>query len=138
MYPEIRMCALAFLLTLMTGGTAWAEDENTARLEERIAQVKEHLDLSEEQVEQITPILKSALEAQKELLEDTDIARDGRRERDWKNVRQARQMRDRTNEIRENTRKELAAVLTEEQLEKYDEMQEERKAAMRERARDRR
>ena len=103
--------------------------------QERLAEIRERLDLSDEQAELAEPILRQGLEAQAAVLEKHGIGADGR-DRGRPSLREARKLRKVRGEldkVRESTRSELAAVLTDEQIEELAQIQEEGRQAFRER-----
>lgn len=135
---------IALALTLADGSTvAFQErqlgEEQIEQIRARIQETRERLNLTDEQIEQVTPILRAGFEAQMEVLEQHGIDignRSGGRNR--LRLRQLRQLGRDLDAARERTVEELGAVLSEEQIEVYKEIQEERRQAMRERLRGRR
>ena len=135
---------IALALTLAGGSTvAFQErqlgEEQIEQIRARIQETRERLNLTDEQIEQVTPILRAGFEAQMEVLEQHGIDignRSGGRNR--LRLRQLRRLGRDLDAARERTAAELGAVLSEEQIEVYKEIQEERRQAMRERLRGRR
>ncbi|KAA3611289.1 MAG: hypothetical protein D8M58_15075 [Calditrichaeota bacterium] len=86
-------------------------------LEDQIKNLKENLELTDEQVEKIKPILEKQREQMQEMRDNFDGERS--------------EMREAMTEIREETDKKINEVLTDEQKEKYQEIQEERRSRRR-------
>ena len=134
------LAALAALPTTMAAQDPPMEVDE-ARLEEfaeRLAEVRERLALTDEQIEEMEPILAAGLEKRLKILEEhgIDISdRSGERERP--NLRQLRRLGRALEESREETTQQLAGILSEEQLEEFKKVQEEWAAALRERVRGR-
>ena len=118
------------------------EESRTEQLEElrqRLEEARTRLDLTDEQVEQVKPILRAGSEAVLGVLQEHGIDlqdRSGGANR--LRFRQLRRLQRDLNAVREQTLEDLDAVLTDEQLEIYKEIQEENRQAMRERLRQRR
>lgn len=97
------------------------------------------LNLTDEQVDQVRPILRAGFGAMLEVLEEHGIdignrSGSGRRLR----FRQLRRLQRDLNAVGQQTIENLGAVLNDEQIEIYKEIQEENQEAMRERLRRRR
>ena len=115
-----------------------ADPDRVAELEGRIEQAKQRLNLTDEQIAQIGPILKSSFEATLQVLENHGVefnreAAQGPRER--LSFREMKAIRMDLQAVREETVAEMADVLTGQQMEEYLEIQEERRADLRERIR---
>ena len=123
--------------------TALGQDAGRAeRLEafqQRLEEARTRLDLTDEQVEQVRPILRTGFEALLDVLQEHGIdlqAGSGGAGR-LGFLRLRRVQRD-LNAAREQTLEDLDDVLTDEQIETYREIQEENRQAMRARLRQRR
>ena len=140
MYSKARRCGLAALLALAFGAAQGlqADEDRLEQFEERIAQTQERLGLTDEQIEEIAPILESGFEAQAAVLEDMGIDLDDRGRGPRVSLRDLRRLRSELQAIRENTREQLAEVLTAEQMEEFRQIQEEGRAELNERIRARR
>ena len=134
--PLTLACALGAVASL----PALAQEaDRAAQLEERIAETRERMNLSDEQVEQITPIMETHLEAMAAVLDDHGIdfqKRSGERKR--LKFRQMRALRKDLDAVRADTAEKLSGILTGEQMEEYEKIREERKAELRARIRERR
>ena len=132
-------------LTLIAGNASPAAaqdaDREAQRAEflERLEEVRSRLDLTDEQVEQVTPILRASFEALREVLQKHGIdPRGGSRGAGRLGLRGLRNLQRDVAPVREQVLEDLGEVLTDEQLEIYKEIQEENRQAMRQRLRERR
>lgn len=138
--------AAVVLCTAPAGGnpaTALGQDAGRAeRLEafqQRLEEARTRLDLTDGQVEQVRPILRTEFEALLDVLQEYGIDLQDRSGGAGRLgfLRLRRLQRD-VNALREQTLEDFDQVLTDEQLETYKEIQEENRQAMRERLRRRR
>ena len=138
-------CAALVLTVAVIGGSPAAafqdrelSDEQIAQIRERMQETRERLNLTDAQIEQVTPILRAGFEAQMEVLEKHGVDfRNPAGERSRLRLRQLRRLRGDLEEVRERTVEQLSDVLSEEQIEVYKEIQEERRQANSERIRER-
>ena len=139
-------CRLA-ILTLAVGvsnvSMAFGQDaDRQARLGEfveRLEETRSRLDLTDEQVEQIRPILRSSFEAQARVLRKHGIDLERRSGKDRRlGLRQLRQLGRDLDAVRKQTLEKLSGKLTNTQIEEYGKIQQERRQAMRKRLRQRR
>ena len=119
--------------------TAGQEEEQAEALQQRLEETRARLNLTDEQVDQVRPILRAGFEAMLEVFEEHGIdpanpSGSGRRLR----LRQLRRLQQDLNALGERTLEELGAVLNDEQIEGYKEIQKENREAIRERLRGRR
>ena len=120
-------------------GQEEAQTEQSEELRRRLEEARTRLDLTDEQVERVNPILRAGFEALQGVLQEHGVdLRDGAGGLNGLGFRQLRRLQRDLNAAREQTLEDLDAVLTDEQLETYQEMQEENQQAMRERLRQRR
>jgi hypothetical protein len=114
----------------------WADSDREARVEERLAEAKVRLDLNEEQLEQVKPIMQAAIEAQRSILAryGIDLEAEGGPETRL-GRREARKLRKDLAEVRTRTLEQLDDILTDEQLDEFRKMQEERRQGMKKRIR---
>ncbi len=113
--------------------------EQTELLGQRLEEVRTRLNLTDEQVEQVRPILKAGFDAMLEVLQEHGInLRDRPASTGRLGFLQLRQLRRDLDGVRAQTIKDLDDMLTDAQLEVYKEIQEENRQAMRERLRQRR
>ena len=132
------------VLTLLVGTVAtpasWAEVDRVAQFEERIAETSERLNLSDEQIERLRPVLKSGFEAQMAVLADHGIDLENRNSGTQKKLgfREARKLRKDLDHVRKNTSEHVEGILSEKQFSEYKKIQDERKKKMREMIKERR
>lgn len=120
-------------------------DERLAELQQRLEAARERLQLSDEQVEQLLPLLRESFEGTMTVFEEHGInirslaeaqAPSGRR----LNLRQLRALGRDLDEVREAMFEKIEELgfLSEEQFEEFKKIQEEQREALRERLRARR
>lgn len=134
------LLALVAASALLLSGVAVAQDreEIEAKAEERLEQVIENLELTDEQVEALRPIFQSSFERQAAVLEQYGIDLSDGEQDDKLSRRERRKLRGDLKDERERTEDAIAEVLTDDQFHAYKEMAEERRYEMRERLKDRR
>jgi hypothetical protein len=112
----------------------WADSDQEALVEERLAEAKARLDLSDEQLEQVKPVMETAVKAQQSVLAryGIDLEAEGGPENKL-GMREARSLKKDLAKVREETLEQLDDILTEEQLDEFRKMQEEKRQAMRSR-----
>jgi Spy/CpxP family protein refolding chaperone len=132
--------ALVAASALLLSGVAVAQDreEIEAKAEERLEQVIENLELTDEQVEALRPIFQSSFERQAAVLEQYGIDLSDGEQGGKLSRRERRKLKGDLKDEREKTDDAIAEVLTDEQFDAYKEMAEERQDEMRERRKDRR
>ena len=132
-----RLTAAATLIVLFAIGTqAKADDDRAAMAQEQMQQTFEGLELTDEQIEQVKPVLEASVASMQEILLSYGLdpeSRQGSAEKPG--FRKMRAMRKEMHAVRENTLAELELVLSDEQLEEFKRIQGERQAEMRERMR---
>lgn len=137
------------LCTIATSGMAIAEERSesapdpesiSARIEARFENIKTRLALTDAQVEQVIPIVREGFERQRAILKEygIDLDRSEVKARERLSLQEARALRKELQAVREDTGERLEAVLTEEQMKAFKEMQEAYKEEVRARIRDRR
>ena len=115
-------------------GQEEARTEQLEALRQRLEEARIRLDLTDEQVEQVRPILRAGSEALAGVLQQHGIdLRDRSGGANRLRFRQLRRLQRDLNAVREQTLEDLEEVLADEQLEAYKEIQEENRRAMRER-----
>lgn len=134
------LLALIAASALLLSGVAVAQDreEIEAKAEERLEQVIENLELTDEQVEALRPIFQSSFERQAAVLEQYGIDLSDGEQGGKLSRRERRKLRGDLKDEREKADDAIAEVLTDEQFDAYKEMAEERQDEMRERLKDRR
>ncbi len=124
------------LAMLAFGSLALSQDDRAAQAEEQIRQVLERLDLTDEQIEQVKPILENSFESRRAVMASYGIdieSREGGGEK--LGLRKARSMRRDLDKIQEDTNAELKEILSAEQFDELEIIQQERRDQMRERIR---
>ena len=134
------LLALVAASALLLSGVAVAQDreEIEAKAEERLEQVIENLELTDEQVEALRPIFQSSFERQAAELEQYGIDLSDGEQGDKLSRGERRKLRGDLKDERERTDDAIAEVLTDDQFDACKEMAEERRDEMRERLKDRR
>ncbi len=112
--------------------TAAQAGERVDPLRQRLEEARARLNLTDKQVDQVRPILRAGFDAMLEVLEEHGIdignrSGSGRR----LGFRQLRRLQRDLNAVAEQTIEDLGAVLNDEQIEIYKEIQEENREAMR-------
>ena len=137
--------ALAATLAISLAPLTFAQEDSqnadrAAELKQRIEETKSRLSLTEEQTEQLIPILEEGFEAQMAVLEEHGIKfeRGVQGDRERLGLRAARRLGRDLDAVREETLEKVSGILTDSQLEEYKEIQAERKEAMRGRIQSRR
>jgi hypothetical protein len=131
----LTIAAMLFILSLFSA-PAGAEDERAAMAKEQMQETFERLELTDEQIEQVRPVLQESASAQREILASYGMDPQGRQASAKKpGLRQMKAMRKEMHAVRENTLSELDPILSDEQFAEFKLIQQERQAEMRERMR---
>ncbi len=129
-----RMLSALFLAAAMTATPSVAQsseaqrEEAAAKIEERIRETAERLQLTDEQRPQVEAILREGIEKREKILKDAGFEEG---QRPQMRPRQMRKLRGDLGEVSEETTQKLSAVLTNEQMAEYEKIQEERREEMR-------
>ena len=126
----------ALLIAAVTTPASHAEGNRAAQIEQGVQAAKERLQLTDDQVKQITPVLEESIDAQRKILSRYGIdldAPDAPRER--LGMRDARAMKRDLEAVRAATEASVGDILTEKQVDEFKRMQEERKDQIRARVR---
>ena len=134
------IAALWMALAIAALPAVQAEEDRAAQFEEQLAETKARLNLSDEQIEQLTPILRSGFEAQMAVLKENgiDLQNEDPGSREKLGFRDARKLRKDMKAVRANTSDEVEKILSDEQFAEYKEIQDERQKKMREMIKERR
>ncbi|MEM8767256.1 MAG: Spy/CpxP family protein refolding chaperone [Pseudomonadota bacterium] len=132
----ILMTFIPLLLTL-TSPTIQAETETSAaQLEERLAQARARLELTDRQAEQMQPVMQESLARQRSILASYGLDLDNPdAPSERPGFRQARAMRGELEDVRADMLTKLEDILTPSQLDEFKQMQEAQRAEIRERIR---
>jgi hypothetical protein len=119
------------MLVFLAIQPVWADSDREALVEERLAEAKVRLNLSDDQLEQVKPIMKASIEAQRSILAryGIDLEAEGGPKTKL-GLREARQLRNDLAEVRAGTLEQLDEILSDEQLDEFRKIQEERRQAM--------
>ena len=114
------ICWLATLVVLFAAQAAWAQgppsrEEMEQRERDRMEEMSERLELTDEQEQQVQPIFEDAAEQMRTKHEE--LRSRGRSQSTMQAMQQAMQ------KIEKSTRKQLEPILSAEQLEQYDALQ---------------
>jgi len=138
---------LLVLFTLTISGAAYSDsatvvktasqnESPSAALEDIFAETKARLNLSDKQVEQVEPILRSSFESRRANLLQFGIDIESRKPPAQKlGFRNLRTLSNELKKVSSSTSRKLDDILTKEQMSEYTTMQNERKSKMRERLR---
>ncbi len=125
-----------FISAALAASPASAQPENVDReavaeqIQQRVLETKERLQITEEQAPVVQEILRESAERRFAILEKYGFG-DG--ERPSLSFREKRKLRGEINNVNQDTLGRLSEVLTDDQLQEYKKIQEERRAEMRER-----
>ena len=129
-----RLMTTALLAVFAIGSVAIAQDDDRAAMaKEQLQQTVERLELSDEQIEQVRPVLEESAAARQEILSKYGIDLENPDNRPP--PRKLMSMRKEMNAVRKDTMGQLEQYLSDEQLAELKTIQEERQAEMRERMR---
>lgn len=137
----LSLAISAVILASIAGLSAQTEHrrDRLEPLQARVAEARDRLRLSEEQIEKLAPILRQQLQAMRVVLAEHGIdleKRSGRGKR--LGLRAARKLGRQLDNIRKETLAQLRGFLRPEQIAEYKKLQAEQKKALRQRIRERR
>ena len=139
MRPILRILLISLCAGLAVGNAEQMEANGLPEVQAQLEQAKDRLNLTDEQVEQVKPILKESIEASKQVLDKHGIDLSVPKEqRTRPSFREMRAIKKDMKAVRTATTEKLAVVLSDEQLDAYKEIQEERREQMQEQIRARR
>jgi len=130
-----RIATAATLIALICVCTpAVADNGRVAKLQHHIAATIERLGLTDEQTEQVRPVLEESMQARQAILSNYGIGFEGGDRPAGKlKPREIMSMRREMKAVRADTQNKLEPILSDEQFAEYKLMQDERRAEMRER-----
>lgn len=134
---KAALTTTALMLLALLGQPATADSHPGAEAAERLAQAQVRLNLSDEQREQIAPIMQESMEKRRDILSNYGIDLDNPEASSRPGFRQARAMRSELQVVQADTIARLGGILSDEQLDEFKQMQEEQRAEMRARMRGR-
>lgn len=139
MIPRLSsLLALVLLLLAMPLYAQDAESEEKAMTEEaserfhaQLQESEERLQLTDEQKETVRPILEDAYGQRQAVLQKHGVDLESTEKADRPGRRTLRRMRNDLYEVNKETKRKLQDVLTSQQMNQWEELQEERRAKMR-------
>ncbi len=134
----MRRLTTATLIALsVLGSQAAAQDDRATMMREEMLQIFERLELTDEQIEQVEPVLQESARARRDIMAKYGMDPRSRQNAESKPSRsQMMAMRNEMEAVRKKTFAELEQILNAEQLEEFDVIRQERRAEMRERMRE--
>lgn len=131
------LTAIALFFLVLSSPLSHANDKRAEQLEQYVLEAKDRMQLTDDQLDRIAPILGESIDKQRDILAQYGIDPDSSSEASRKiRFRDARAMKKALDEVRSATLESLGDLLTTEQLEEFIEMQDERRAAVRSRLRE--
>lgn len=135
----ILATTMALLVTVLPAAAADADrrqlsEEQRARLEARIEEVRDRLALTDEQKAALEPVLRKDFERRIAILNEHGVTRESD---ERPSRREARALRRDLKAAKEEAEKEITRILDDRQMEEYRRIQDEAREAMRERIRTR-
>ncbi len=128
--------AVAFLALSLISPQLQAGEDRAAMAQSQMQQTMERLELSDEQIELVKPVLQGAASTQQEILASYGMDSQSRQNAASKpGMSQMMAMRDEMTAVRESTLEALDPILSDEQMEEFKLIQKERQAEMRKRMR---
>ncbi len=128
--------AIAILALSLISPRLQADEHRAAMAQAQMQQTMARLELTDEQIEQVKPVLQGAASAQQEILVSYGMDPQSRQNGASKpGMRQMMAMRDEMTAVRESTLEALDPILSDEQMDEFKLIQKERQAEMRERMR---
>ena len=113
-----------------------AETDQAAQLEQRLEQAKARLGLTDDQLEQMAPVLQETMDAQQRILTSYGIDLEGQDDpAQTLGVRKAMAMKRELDVVRADLLAAVEGILTNEQFDKFKRLQSERQSEMRTRIR---
>ena len=127
---------IVLLIGYATGSAQQVQPDRAAEIEARVEEAKSRLELTDDQVTEVRPVLRAHVEATVRILEGhgIDLQQDPA-ERQRPNFREMRAIRKDLESVRDETNAKIAVILTEEQMDEFERIQEERQDEMRDRIR---
>ena len=123
---------LVLIVAIFGANSVWSEQG--AKAAEKLEETKVRLNLTDDQIVSIKPILIEDLAQKNQVLLEHGIdLESGKRPTGGMNFREARALANDMDSVREKTVKELSVYLSDEQIEEYKKIQKENKEKIRER-----
>lgn len=129
-----RIIETILLAALMIAAAPASAEESTAA-RSQLQETVERLGLTDDQKEQVEPVLEQAASKRDRILAKYGINPDNPNNSKKPRLRTMRSVKKEMDALREDTASKLKGILTAEQLSEYEQVQKERQEAMRERMR---
>jgi LAS superfamily LD-carboxypeptidase LdcB len=126
---------MGLLILSAIASQAQPTDEQIAQVQERMAEMRERLELTDEQVAELEPIITTAVQHQQAVMEKHGVSESGSGS-GRPNPRKLMQMRSDMDAVRQETSDQVRTVLNDDQYQEFLKIQEERKAERRARMRE--
>ena len=134
-----HLIGASIICLLFASSPGIAQEDRAAAAKERMEETRARLNLSDEQVEALTPVLKESMTAQQSILSKYGVNLEGGSNGGQQlGLREARAMKKELDFVRTETLDTVDDILTDEQFDEFKRIQEERRAEMRQRIRARR
>lgn len=131
-----HLISVTFFCFAFASPLGFAQDDRAAGAEQRMAEMRARLDLSDTQVEALTPVLEESMAAQKSILSRYGInLESGMGAAQKLRPRDALAMKKELDVIRTDTLHAVDDILTDEQFDEFKRIQDERRAEMQKRIR---
>ena len=132
---RLSVYAAAFFMLIGINPQGWAEEATPAHGEyQNLLVVKERLQLTDDQLQKIAPVLKQSVEARRSILSRYGIDYDApKRPQEKLGLRNAMSMKRELNAAKIATQMAVSDILTKEQMEEFKRLQEEQKEKFRSR-----
>lgn len=134
----MKKCLLASAVVGIVLSISSASGQSLDELQKRITEVRERLDLSEEQIEQLSPVFKDYFKAQIELLMELGVNLESQESDEGIDIKQLQGLEQKIREANADFETEIAASLSDEQLEEFVALQQEQKDRIRDKVLERR
>ena len=136
-HSTIRVSSILTLLLLLLASPLYAQttapsEEAIERIRAQVQETQERLQLTKAQKETIRPILEESFEQRLAVLEKHGIDLENRDANERPGFRTIRKLRKDMDKVRKETEQQLEEVLTADQMKVWKELEEERRAQMRE------
>lgn len=134
-----QLTAIAAFMLLVSGAAHATDREDIdAKVKEKLEQAIVELELTDEQVEAIRPVLEASFERRAEVLDEYGIELGGREKGRRLSLRERRALRSKLKDEHKQTIEALSDVLTDDQLAAYEAMAKERQDKLKLRLKNRR
>jgi hypothetical protein len=130
------LTTMMFFCLVIFSPLTLAETDQAAQLEQRLEQAKARLGLTDDQLEQMAPVLQETMDAQQRILTSYGIDLEGQDDpAQTLGVRKAMAMKRELDVVRADMLAAVEGILTNEQFDEFKRLQSERQSEMRKRIR---